>query len=167
MQDLPFNLKFMEIQHLNEPQVMEIRPAAVFAFINSCPLILLTIGLLFLAWYIFPALIWLSLFCLSMACYRFVYIRTVRYTITPEIIRIRQGIFFKRVDQVELYRIKDYILTQPFLLQLFRLMDLTLESTDPVNPVIWLRGIPLSDLVDTIRTYVQEARQHNRIYEIN
>ena len=60
-----------------------------------------------------------------------------------------------------------YILTQPFILQLFKLMDLTLKTTDPENPVIWLRGIPLSDLVDTIRGHVQEARQHNRIYEIN
>jgi hypothetical protein len=73
----------------------------------------------------------------------------------------------KAISQVELYRIKDYILTRPFMLQLFRLMDLELRSTDPVNPIIWLRGIPYSDLIDTIRAHVQEARQHNRIYEIN
>ena len=60
-----------------------------------------------------------------------------------------------------------YIITQPFMLQLFHLMDVTLKSTDPENPVIWLRGIPESDIIDTIRDHVQEARQHNRIYEIN
>jgi hypothetical protein len=53
------------------------------------------------------------------------------------------------------------------MLQLFHLMDVTLKSTDPENPVIWLRGIPESDIIDTIRDHVQEARQHNRIYEIN
>jgi len=63
--------------------------------------------------------------------------------------------------------VKDYVQTQPFLLQLFGLMDLMLRTTDPVNPVIWLRGIPLSDIVDTIRSHVLETRQHNRIYEIN
>ena len=62
---------------------------------------------------------------------------------------------------------KDYIVTQPLMRQIFNLTDLTLKSTDPENPVIWLRGIPQSDLIDTIRNYVQEARQHNRIYEIN
>jgi hypothetical protein len=46
-------------------------------------------------------------------------------------------------------------------------MDVTLKSTDPENPVIWLRGIPESDIIDTIRDHVQDARQHNRIYEIN
>jgi hypothetical protein len=60
-----------------------------------------------------------------------------------------------------------YVQTQPFLLQLFGLMDLMLRTTDPVNPVIWLRGIPLSGIVDTIRAHVLETRQHNRIYEIN
>ncbi len=157
----------MEIHEPFEPQVMEIRPATLFAFIKVFPFIICTLGLLFLAWYIVPAMIWLSLVTLAMACYRFTYIRKIRYLVTPEIIRIHQGIFFKRTDQVELFRVKDYILTQSLLLQLFRLMDLELRSTDPVNPVIWLRGIPRSDLVDTLRSHVQEVRQHNRIYEIN
>jgi uncharacterized membrane protein YdbT with pleckstrin-like domain len=157
----------MEILDPHDPQVMEIRPATIFAFIKVFPFIVCTLGFLFLAWYIFPALIWLSLFALAIACYRFAYIRKVRYLITPEIIRLQRGIFFIRTDQVELFRVKDYILTQSFLLQLFRLMDLELRSTDPVNPVIWLRGIPRSDLVDVLRSHVQEARQHNRIYEIN
>ena len=46
-------------------------------------------------------------------------------------------------------------------------MDLTLKATDPENPVIWLRGIPYSDLVDTLRERVNDARQHNRVYELN
>ena len=157
----------MEIHRSDEPQGLEIRPAAIFAFLKVFPLLILTVGFLYLAWWILPALIWLSLAALAIACYRFSYIRTIRYLVTPAIIRIRRGILFKRVDQIELYRIKDYVLTQSFLLQIFRLMDLELRSTDPVNPVIWLRGIPVSNLVDTIREHVQEARQHNRIYEIN
>jgi len=46
-------------------------------------------------------------------------------------------------------------------------MDLTLKSTDPENPVVRLLGIPQSDITDTIRGYVQEARMRNRIFEIN
>lgn len=152
---------------METPELIELRPAGIFAFMKICPLILCTIGFLLLAWRCCPSLIWLSLTSTIMAFYRFIYIRNIRYEISPEIIRIARGVFFKRIDQVELFRVKDYILTQPFLLQLFRLMDLELKSTDPVNPVIWLRGIPYSDLVDTIRAHVQEARQHNRIYEIN
>jgi uncharacterized membrane protein YdbT with pleckstrin-like domain len=157
----------MDNENLNEPQVISLRPAAVFAFFKVFPLIICTLGLLFLAWWIYPVLIWLSLLTLLMAVYRFIYIRKVSYLITPEFVRISQGIFIKRTDQVELFRVKDYIITQSFLLQVFGLMDLELRSTDPVNPIIWLRGIPHSNLVDTIREHVQEGRQHNRIYEIN
>jgi hypothetical protein len=87
--------------------------------------------------------------------------------VTTEYIRISRGIFFKRVDQLEMYRIKDYVMMQPLSFRLFRLMDLLLKSTDPENPMIWLRGIPESGIIDTIRDRVQEARKHNQIYEVN
>ena len=144
-----------------------IKPAFLFAFLKALPLILLGLSLLFLAWWLSPYLILLSfVFCLA-ACYRFVYNRHINYLITTEYIRISQGIFLKRIDQLEMYRIKDYVMTQPFSLQLFGLMDLLIKSTDPENPVIWLRGIPESDIIDTIRDRVQEARKHNNIYEVN
>ena len=157
----------MEIVHSPEPDVIVVRPATLFAFIKVFPFIICALGFLLLAWRYFPALAILSLLSSMIGCYRFFYIRNCIYTITPEVIKITRGIFFKRTDQVELFRVKDYVQTQPFLLQLFGLMDLMLRTTDPVNPVIWLRGIPLSDIVDTIRAHVLETRQHNRIYEIN
>jgi uncharacterized membrane protein YdbT with pleckstrin-like domain len=144
-----------------------LRPAAIFAFLKTLPLIGLGIAFLLLAWWLSPLFLFFSLAVIGMAWYRFIFIRNSRYVITREVIRISRGIFFKRTDQLEMFRIKDYIITQPFVLQIFRLMDVTLKSTDPENPVIWLRGIPESDIIDTIRDYVQEARQHNRIYEIN
>lgn len=146
---------------------INIRPAAVFAFIKISPFFICTVLFLLLAWRFWPGLVWFSFVSIAMGFYRYLYIRNIRYVVTDEIIRVTRGIFFKRTDQVELFRVKDYILEQPFVLQIFRLMDLCLKSTDPENPVIWLRGIPYSDLVDRLREHVQQARQHNRIYEIN
>jgi uncharacterized membrane protein YdbT with pleckstrin-like domain len=157
----------MEIVPVTEPPMIVVRPATLFAFIKVFPFIICALGFLLLAWRYYPALALLSLVASFMGCYRFFYIRNCIYTLTPEVIKITRGLLFKRTDQVELFRVKDYVQTQPFLLQLFGLMDLMLRTTDPVNPVIWLRGIPLSDIVDTIRAHVLETRQHNRIYEIN
>lgn len=157
----------MESLIIDEPQVITIRPAAIFAFVHVLAFMLCSLGFLLLAWRYWPGLVWISLLSTIFGLYRFWFIRSVCYTITPEIIRIRRGIFFKRTDQVELYRVKDYILTQPFLLQVCGLMNLTLKSTDPENPVVWLRGIPASNLVDTLRGYVQQARLNNKINEIN
>ena len=144
-----------------------LRPAVIFAFLKTLPLIGLGIVFLLLAWQLSPFFLFFSLAVIGMAWYRFIFIRNCRYIVTREVIRISRGIFFKRTDQLEMFRIKDYIITQPFLMQMFRLMDVTLKSTDPENPVIWLRGIPESDIIDTIRDHVQDARHHNRIYEIN
>jgi len=157
----------MESIMMDGPQVITIRPARVFAFVHVLAFMMCSLGFLLLAWRFWPGLVWISLLSALFGLYRFWFIRCVCYTITPEIIRIKRGIFFKRIDQIELYRVKDYILTQPFLLQICGLMNLTLKSTDPENPVIWLRGIPASDLVDTLRGYVQQARLNNKIYEIN
>jgi uncharacterized membrane protein YdbT with pleckstrin-like domain len=154
-------------QEFITPEVLLIRPATIFAFIKIVPLILTALGFLVLAAKYFPVLSWLSIAVMCFAWYRYLFIRRSLYTITPEIIRISRGIFFRRTDQVELWRIKDYVITQSFLLQVFGLMDLTLKGTDPENPVIWLRGIPRSDLVDILRQRVNDARQHNRLYELN
>ena len=152
---------------MTNPNEIVLRPATSFALLKIMPLILLSIALLLLAWNLTPYFMLLSFIVLGAAWYRLLYIRNSTYLITPEVIRISRGIFFKRKDQLEMYRIKDYIVTQPFLLQIFGLMNLTLKSTDQENPVIWMVGIPESDIIDTIRQYVQNARKDNRIYEIN
>jgi uncharacterized membrane protein YdbT with pleckstrin-like domain len=157
----------MEDQQPHLQPVIEIRPAVIFAFIKISGLLLAAAGFLLLAWRYFPALIWLSVAIVLFAAYRYLYIRRIRYLITPEYLQVNRGLFFRQVDTVELFRVKDYILEQPFILQIFRLMDLHLKTTDPENPEIWLRGIPLSNLVEELRERVLETRKHNRVYEIN
>ena len=151
---------------MQNPEI-ELRPAMIFAFVKSLPLTLLGVAFLLLAWQLSPFFLFFSIAAIGVAWYRFLYIRNSLFIITPEVIRMSRGIFFKRIDQVEMYTVKDYIVTQPLLLQLFNLMNVTLKSTDPENPILWLVGIPQSDLIDTIRDHVQEARKGNRIYEIN
>jgi uncharacterized membrane protein YdbT with pleckstrin-like domain len=144
-----------------------LRPAMLFAFLKALPLIMLAITFLLLAWWLSPYFILFSMVVCGFAWYRLLYIRSFQYLITHEYVRMTSGIFFKRIDQLEMFRVKDYIITQSFILQLFKLMYLTLKSTDPENPVIQFRGIPESSITDTIRDRVLEARKSNNIYELN
>jgi uncharacterized membrane protein YdbT with pleckstrin-like domain len=146
---------------------IQIKPSAVFAFLKTVPFILCATAFMYLANRYFAGLIWLALICIFFAFYHFLYIRSVLYLVTDQYIRISQGLFFKRITTIELFRVKDYIITEPFLLQVLKLMDVHLKTTDPENPELWLRGIPQSDIIDIIRERVLETRQHNRIYEIN
>jgi len=146
---------------------IELKPSAIFAFLKITPFIICALLTLYIANRYFNELLWLSLLSMLCAIYRYIFIRRVIYLVTTEYIRVTKGIFFKQIDTVELFRVKDYIITEPFLLQIFKLMDLHLKTTDPENPIIWLRGIPQSDIIDIIRDRVLSTRQHNRIFEIN
>jgi uncharacterized membrane protein YdbT with pleckstrin-like domain len=144
-----------------------LKPSTLFAFQKAFPMILLAATFLFLAWYLSPYFILFSFGTSIFAWYRLLYIRSIEYLLTSEYIRFTRGIFFKRVDQVEMFRIKDYIITQSFILQVFGMMCLTLKSTDPENPVIQFRGIPETDITETIRERVNIARNNSKIYELN
>ncbi|MCQ6958774.1 PH domain-containing protein [Mucilaginibacter aquariorum] len=144
-----------------------LRPAMLFALLKAFPLILLALTFLLLAWYLSPYFILFSLTVCGVAWYRLLYIRSFKYLISMEYILITKGIFFKRIDQVEMFRVKDFIITQPFMLQVCRLMYLTLKSTDEENKVIRFEGIPESGILDTIRDRVLSARKNNNIYELN
>lgn len=128
---------------------------------------MLAITFLLLAWWLSPYFILFSLVVCGFAWYRLLYIRSFQYLITKDYIRLTRGIFFKRIDQLEMFRVKDYIITQSFILQLFKLMYLNLKSTDPENPMVQFQGIPQSTIIDTLRDRVIAARKNNNIYELN
>jgi hypothetical protein len=60
-----------------------------------------------------------------------------------------------------------YVIVQPLMLRVFSLMNLTLKTKDPENKRLTLTGIPVSDIINTIRDHVQKARPANHIVELN
>ncbi|WPU99115.1 PH domain-containing protein [Mucilaginibacter sp. cycad4] len=152
---------------MTAPDNIILKPAFVWASIKCLPLILMALVFLGLARWLSPFFVLFSTGTAGLACYRLIYVRSYTYTITQELVKLQHGVFSKRADQIEMFRIKDYIVTQSFLQQLFKLMDVILKTTDPENHSIRLQGIPESDIIDIIRARVQEARRHNQIYEIN
>ena len=145
-----------------------LRPSNLFAFGHAIPMLLLTLIFLLLAWWLsslfypfqrLPLWVWHGT--------GFLLIRSRRYLVEPELIRIISGIVFKRTEQVELYRVKDYTMTQPFLHQLFGIMDLNLKRPTLPTPLFLFRGYLNLISWIRIRERVQEARQHNKIVEIN
>lgn len=144
-----------------------LKPACIWAFVKCLPLLFLAVTFLLLAWWLSPYFVLFSLAVTGVAGYRLIYLRSCTYRITSQVIRMQRGIFSKRSDQVEMFRIKDYVVTQSFFQQLFKLMDVTLKTNDAEHGTVYLNGIPESDIIDTIRERVQQARQDNHIFEIN
>lgn len=145
---------------------INLRPAVSFVLLQVSPLILLSLAFLLLAWTLSPLFILISLLALLVAWYRLLLIRSQRYLITAEYLQLSRGLLFKRTDQLELYRVRDYILTQSLPLQVLRLSNLTLKTTDPENPTVLMQGIPGATIIEHLRTRVQAARLDNPVCEI-
>lgn len=144
-----------------------LKPATIYALARVLHWLLLGLVFAAAAWFILPAFILTAVGFSGIGFYRFLSWRMVRYELNEETLRVSTGIVFRRTDSLELFRVKDYVLTEPLLLRVFGLMNLELLTTDLTGPVTVLHAIPRSDIAELIRERVQLARQHNKIVELN
>lgn len=151
----------------NESLNIIVRPSGLYAFLRIIPLAALSVLLLMAAWYLCNAFIYLSFITALFTWYRFFLMRCIVYRFTEEVLEISTGLFLKRTDSTELFRVKDFVITQNLLMQLFGLMNFALITTDWSDRLIVLKGIPRSDLPDTVRDLVRRARNNSKIVELN
>jgi membrane protein YdbS with pleckstrin-like domain len=69
-------------------------------------------------------------------------IKTQRYKITRKLIEREQGLVLKRVDSLDLARVKDVELTQSFLDGILNIGTIELFSADRLNPDMRIEAIP-------------------------
>lgn len=112
-----------------------------------------------LCWLIVPVFI---------AIWKWLVLRNIRYELTSERLKIRQGVLNKDLDELELYRVRDYKLEQPLILRLFGLGNITLRTSDTSHPYVILRGLREGELVrEQIRKYVEECRIKKRVLPLD
>jgi uncharacterized membrane protein YdbT with pleckstrin-like domain len=98
------------------------------------------------------------------ALWKWYMLRSREYEVTTERIRIRSGIFSKRTEELELYRVKDYALVEPFWLRLFKAGNIQLATHDESNPLMVLEAVPnAAALRDEIRKNVELCRGRKRV----
>lgn len=146
--------------------LIKIKPSNIYAIGVVSKYLCLSGIFLVLAIKFYNLLIFISLIFAVYAWYKLLSIISIVYTITEETIVIRTGIIARNFNTLELYRVKDYITQQSVILRIFNLMTVTLVTNDDSSPNLKLVGIPFSNVAETIRDLVQEARINNRIYEI-
>lgn len=99
-----------------------------------------------------------------IAAAKWVLLKTRHYELTTERLRVRTGLLSRRTDEVELYRVKDYVLVEPFWLRLFGLGDLVVNTTDDINPNVVLAAVPQAAQVrDELRKHVELCRDRKRV----
>jgi uncharacterized membrane protein YdbT with pleckstrin-like domain len=104
----------------------------------------------------------------AYALFKAVLVKSVRYEITSERIKISSGIFSKKNSAMELYRVKDYTMEAPFFYRLFHLGNINILTSDRSTPQITLPAVPrAAKLMDDIRVHVEMRRDQKRVREVD
>ena len=93
-----------------------------------------------------------------------------RYELTSQRLKIRTGIFVKRVDEIELYRVRDVRVDFSLLNQITDIGNITLTSTDATSKGKDFRMIDLPkarERRETLRSLVDVERQRRGVREMD
>lgn len=90
---------------------------------------------------------------------KLIVLKFITYEITTERVRFTRGILSRRTDELELYRVKDTSLIEPFMLRLFGVGNILLVTNDATTPTIELKGIRNAGPVrEQLRASIEECR---------
>jgi uncharacterized membrane protein YdbT with pleckstrin-like domain len=104
----------------------------------------------------------------GVAIWKWLVVRNLRYELTTERLRVRHGVLNKALEEIELYRVRDYKLEQPLLLRMFSLGNITVTSTDVSQPFVLIYAIRNCEQVrEQIRFYVEDCRTRKRVRAID
>lgn len=113
---------------------------------------------------VFPLLLVLIAIPLFYMLWKWIKIRSSRYRITTQRVLFTQGIFSKKTDALELYRVRDVDMYEPFWQRMFKLGNLELITSDKTTPKFLLHAVPKpKELLDKIRTNVELRRDVKRV----
>jgi membrane protein YdbS with pleckstrin-like domain len=93
------------------------------------------------AWVWVPSLA-LALASGIMAAYMVALIRSLRYKITRRLIECEHGLLVKRVDSVDLGRVKDIELRQTLLDRMLNIGTIEVFSSDKTEPILFIEALP-------------------------
>lgn len=100
--------------------------------------------------------------------WRWLVVKNTKYELTTERLRLRYGVFNKVSNELELYRVRDYKLEQPFFLRVFSLSNIVLTTSDKSHPRVVIEAIDDGEeLREKLRKYVEICRTRKGVREID
>jgi len=131
------------------------------AFLGCGLAIIILIVLSFAVWWAFLLLLPVPL---GIAVWKWLEVKSRVYELTSERIKTSQGIFTRRTDELELYRVKDVTLVEPFFLRLCGLGNVVITTNDASTPTLTIPAIRrVGELREELRKSVEACRDKKRV----
>lgn len=125
---------------------------------------IISIIILVLSFMFFPLAAALVIIPLVYMLIKWITVRNHRYKVTTERIFYTTGIFSKRTEALELYRVRDVDMYEPFWQRLFKLGNVALTTSDKTSMNFLLKAVPHpAELMNNIRKNVELRRDVKRV----
>jgi len=151
-------------------QVVNVKPFALHVLLVAVVVtaVILLARHTSLSWSVLIWVLALVLIPIGMAAWKWLVVRHTIYELTSQRLRLRRGVINKRVDQLELYRVKDYRVDEPLFLRMLSLSNVVLETSDKTDPVLVLAAVRDGETIQNlIRNQVEHLRDRKRVREID
>ena len=124
-------------------------------------------GLILAVWLFFSGMGWLTLLGLAVSTiggalvsWGFLKVASVSYRVDTLRVEVERGILRKRIDNLELWRVKDIQFRQTLVQRMLGVGNITLVTSDATNPSVEIRGVANPrDLYDSLRDAVDVVRR--------
>lgn len=105
---------------------------------------------------------------IPVAIWKWLEVKFERMTLTTQRLRIEEGVLTKRVDEIELYRIKDTQLKQSVIDRVLGLGTVEVVSSDETNPVLHIKSIrDAKNMREQLRQCVEKLRLARGVREVD
>jgi uncharacterized membrane protein YdbT with pleckstrin-like domain len=98
--------------------------------------------------------------------WKYLAVRCQTFELTTERLKITEGVINQHLDEVELYRVKDVLMTRPWWMRVTGLATLVLETSDRSLPLLTIPAIRGGvELRELLRKHVELQRDRKRVRE--
>lgn len=116
----------------------------------------------------FPPAFAALIFPMGWMIWRFLVIRCEVYELTTQRLKICHGVFNQKIDEIELYRVKDVLVERKWWMRILNLGSLHLETSDRSLPQVTIPAISnVLELRESLRKEVEAVRDKKRVRELD
>jgi len=111
---------------------------------------------------------YLSAFVLINLVYQLLQVHCIQYEVDSEELRCYSGIFKRKHEIIELYRVKDFLIEKPLIHRLLGLGNLTIYTSDKTTPVLLMQAIKEpEEKYKILRGLVELNRREKHVFEVD
>ena len=152
-----FNLNVLVDIVTRAPQQSTYEPVPEYVHLSA------TTPLFFLSVAVSRTFAWLLPVAVGVAAWKWLELKCRVYEVTTERVRVSRGVFTRRTDEVELYRVKDFTLIEPFFFRLFSLGSIIITTNDASTPRVNIHAVKRAEeLREELRKSVELCRGRQR-----